>query len=81
MFHNEQWNIHILSRTLLSSTGMKYIGRMDTYPENRSTTVSWDRRICFLGDYEGYTTGSFKTLQSFGMEITLIISNNKLNRE
>ena len=64
---------------ILRSTRKKGRGRMDTYLETSSTTVSCNRRNIFQVDYEGSNTGILNASRGFGLEITSGISNNKMN--
>ena len=52
--------------TLLRSTRKKGRGMMEKYLETSSTTVSWNLRNFFWGNYEISTMGSLKTRQKFG---------------
>ena len=52
--------------TLLRSTSKKGRGMMEKYLETSSTTVSWNLRNVFWGNYEISTMGSLKTRQTFG---------------
>ena len=52
---------------------------MDTYLETSYNIVSWNWKKPFKVDYKGYTTGILKMRQMFGVEITSVISCQKLN--
>ena len=51
----------------------------ENYLKTSSTTVSRNRENIFWVDYEGSTTGSLKTRQGFGVEMTSGSSSNKLS--
>ena len=52
---------------------------MGIYLETSSTTVSWNQGKLSQVYYDGLTTGSLNTRQTIGAEITLVISDNKIN--